>query len=59
VHNTSHTVEGVTYPSYRIDIASNNDEGTINCYWEIYKWQNGETIYTTDTFTITRNRQTS
>ena len=58
VVNTSHTVEGVTYLSYRVDIRSNQDEGTINCYWEVYSWQTGEVLHTTDPFKIIRTRLT-
>ena len=57
IHSDSTQIEGVTYPAYRIDIASNNDEGTINCYWEVYKSPSDVVVHTTDTFTITRNSQ--
>lgn len=57
VTKTSHTVEGETVQTYYITIRSNNDTGTINCYWEVYNRADGKIIYKTQSFTITRNSQ--
>ena len=53
---TSRTVESVNYSTYRIDIPNNQDTGTIICYWEIYNRANNEILYTTSSWTITRNK---
>lgn len=55
VEFSSYVIEGQTLPAYKITIRSNQDEGTINYYWEVYNRSNNEIWHTTDTFTITRN----
>lgn len=58
VVSTDHTVEGVDYRSYMIDIPDNRDEGTISFYWEVYDLETDRVLHTTRSWTITRNSLT-
>ena len=55
VTQTVRTIGVIDYTTYKIDIPNNQDTGTIICYWEIYNRANNEILYTTNSWTITRN----
>ena len=55
VTQTVRTIGVIDYTTYKIDIPTNQDTGTIICYWEIYNLANNEILHTTNSWTITRN----